>query len=576
MLTKIRIKNFKRIRDAEFELGSTVVFVGPNNSGKTTALQALTLWYLGLQTWVSEKGSGSRARKRTGVTLNRRDLLALPVPDTKLLWRDMHVRRGSKDPDGQSVLFEIEVSGVLAEQVWSLPLEFDYANPESFFCRPIGEIDDGVVQLLVKVAESLNLAFLGPMSGLASVEAKIEPGRIDVLIGEGQTAQILRNLCYMVYEKEPGPGGPWASIRAEMKQLFGVDLEVPVHDRARGELSLSYRNERNVSLDISSSGRGLQQTLLLLAFLNAKPGSVLLLDEPDAHLEVLRQRQIYNLIKQTADSTSGQVVCASHSEIVLTEAAGRDTVIAFLGSPHRINDQGSQLRKALMRIGYSNYLQAEQMGWVLQLEGSTDLSILSTFAKRLAHPAQKALSLTFVDFIDCNEPSKARDTFYGLSEARPDLLGISIFDRLANPTQLQSDDRLKQVMWRKREIENYICTEESLIGWCRGALRDDDLLDAAIAQARETVMRESINEIRESLRVLRRPDPFGPDCKVSDDFLDPLFENYFRRLGEPVEQMRKKDYHRLAEFIPIQDIDPEIVEKLDLIARISSAARPVQ
>ena len=43
MLTKLRIRNFKRFNEVEIELGSPVVFVGPNNSGKTSALQALAL-----------------------------------------------------------------------------------------------------------------------------------------------------------------------------------------------------------------------------------------------------------------------------------------------------------------------------------------------------------------------------------------------------------------------------------------------------------------------------------------------------------------------------------------------------
>ena len=35
-----------------------------------------------------------------------------------------------------------------------------------------------------------------------------------------------------------------------------------------------------------------------------------------------------------------QIVAASHSEVILNEAADRDVVIAFLGSPHRIDDRG--------------------------------------------------------------------------------------------------------------------------------------------------------------------------------------------------------------------------------------------
>lgn len=55
---------------------------------------------------------------------------------------------------------------------------------------------------------------------------------------------------------------------------------------------MTYRTRAGVQLDLSASGRGQQQTLLLLAHMTANPGSVLLLDEPDAHLEILRQRQI--------------------------------------------------------------------------------------------------------------------------------------------------------------------------------------------------------------------------------------------------------------------------------------------
>ena len=41
MLTKITIRNLKKFDDVEIELGSPVVFIGPNDSGKTTAIQAI-------------------------------------------------------------------------------------------------------------------------------------------------------------------------------------------------------------------------------------------------------------------------------------------------------------------------------------------------------------------------------------------------------------------------------------------------------------------------------------------------------------------------------------------------------
>src|SRR3990170_3958194 len=144
MLTKLTIRNFKRFDFAEVELGNPVVFIGPNNSGKTTALQALALWCTGLKRW-NEKRAGERApEKRPGVALNRRDLIAVPVSDANLLWRDLHVRdvqrvmvNGKAKPETRNIRIDIIVEGVTAGEAWTCGLEFDYANEESLYCRPL-------------------------------------------------------------------------------------------------------------------------------------------------------------------------------------------------------------------------------------------------------------------------------------------------------------------------------------------------------------------------------------------------------------------------------------------------------
>ena len=48
-----------------------------------------------------------------------------------------------------------------------------------------------------------------------------------------------------------------------------------------------------------------------------------------------------------------------------------------------VRPRASQLLKSLRAIGFEHYLQAEQTGWVLYLEGSTDLAILQAFADML-------------------------------------------------------------------------------------------------------------------------------------------------------------------------------------------------
>jgi ABC-type lipoprotein export system ATPase subunit len=573
MLTSIRIRNFKRFADDLVELGKAVVLIGPNNSGKTTVLQALALWDIGVRRWNEKRKGKPSPEKRPGVTINRRDLVSIPVPQANLLWRELHVRDvervnvgGKPSTKTQNVRVELVVTGITNERVWTCGLEFDYANEESFYCRPL-RTDDGQGRMPVpSEAEEVRVAFLPPMSGLADREFVKQQGEIAVLIGQGQTAQVLRNLCYQIYDRK---NGQWGHLIQHIKDLFGVTLLPPEYTAERSEITMSYQ-EGSSRLDLSSSGRGLQQTLLLLAHLYANPRSVLLLDEPDAHLEILRQRQTYNLLTQVAQEQGSQIIAASHSEIVLNEAAERDMVIAFVGRPHRIDDRGSQVVKALRDIGFDQYYQAEQTGWVLYLESPTDLSILRAFAKLCNHSAQEFLERPFVHYVETNLPQRARDHFYGLLEAKNDLLGIAIFDHLDK--ELQTGPPLVEMMWRRREIENYFCTEEVLLAYARHDL-PDDLFGRAEADQRQQTMRDAIAEITYALRTLNKPDPWSSDVKASDEFLDPLFKKYFEKLQLPL-QLRKSEYHVLASLMPKDKLDNEVWEKLDAIVNVANKAKP--
>ncbi len=44
-------------------------------------------------------------------------------------------------------------------------------------------------------------------------------------------------------------------------------------------------------------------------------------------------------------------------------------------------------------------------------------------------------------------------------------------------------------------------------------------------------MEEAIGEIGSAMTTLGKGSPWSPDTKATDDFLDPLFANFFRRLN---------------------------------------------
>lgn len=284
VLTRLRIRNFKLFDEVDLELGDRVVLIGPNNAGKTTVLQALALWEVGLKRWMERRGSGEVPAKRPGVTINRRDLIAVPVPAANLLWRDLHVRSGSRQGGKtrtENVLIQIVIDGV----DWSCGLELDYRDEESFFCRPM-RLPSGERMPVPPSAKHVQVAYLPPMSGLTSNETRLDRGAINVRLGEGRTADVLRNLCYQVLH--PGDGGDekvrrqkdaegrvrWDAIVQRMAALFGSRLDEPRYLRERGEVTMTYQTPGGVRLDLSASGRGHQQTLLLLAYMAANPNTV--------------------------------------------------------------------------------------------------------------------------------------------------------------------------------------------------------------------------------------------------------------------------------------------------------------
>lgn len=567
MLTRLQVRNFKTLETADIPLGQNVVLIGPNNSGKTSALQALALWRTGLTEWNARRaGSPRQAKDRPGVTVNRKSLTHTPVAQAKMLWRDLRVNATARDNGSQQtrpIYLDLIVEGETAGKTWACGFEFYLANQESVYCRPL-RVGDGAERMPVpEEAKSVRIALLPPMSGLASEEPEVQPGRISVLLGEGQTAQVLRNLCFQVAHRSPDS---WVSIVTEIKRIFGVELDEPFRDAERGTIEISYR-ERGISLELPSAGRGLQQTLLLLAHLYANPGSVLLLDEPDAHLEILRQRQIYSLLTETTRTTGSQIIAASHSEVLLNEAADKDVVVAFVGKPHRIDDRGSQVLKSLREIGFEQYYQAELRGFVLYLEGSTDLAILRAFARKLDHSAAPILDDVFAHYV-ANQPRAAENHYYGLREAKRDLRAVAVFDRIDNG--LPASFTIPNFVWRKREIENYLCRREVLLRYAEG-MEPDDLVVRAFAATRRDAMARAIERVEGAIRVLGR-DPWSPEEKVSDEFLPRVFSLYFSELGID-NRMSKSNFHVLADFIATEEIDKDVPVCLSLIADEAEAAR---
>lgn len=164
-----------------------------------------------------------------------------------------------------------------------------------------------------------------------------------------------------------------------------------------------------------------------------------------------------------------------------------------------------------------------------------------------------------------------------LREARPNLVGVAIYDRLSRETSGAGE--LTEYQWRRREIENYLCAPETLENYARGSVGDDSLgplFTAAEAERRVKVMKSCVAD-RVPPAALRDPaDRYWHDTKASDELLDLVFPRFVEALGLP-NLMNKSNYHVLARYVPLESLDGEIAEKFDAIlatARKASAQVP--
>ena len=315
VLTSLAVRNLKCLSEMEIPLGESTILRGPNDSGKTTAMQALTLWSLGAKRWHEKHGDRLVPVARSGVTVNRLDLVFLPVPHARMLWYDQAVRDRSN-----WVHVEVMVGGVTDGREWQCCLDFDFAHSELLYCRPMASGDGSTTRTAVpSVASLLRVVYIPPLSGLVANEVLLSDGAVNVRLGEGRSAELLRNVCYRLHQSSPQG---WAEVAAAIEELFHAQIEEPRYVPSRGEVSMSYRQDR-VLLDITCAGRGVRQALFLMACARAYPNSVLLMDDIDTHLDPSRQIEVYRAVKSLARRAGSQIIASGNSGVLL-DAAERD------------------------------------------------------------------------------------------------------------------------------------------------------------------------------------------------------------------------------------------------------------
>jgi predicted ATPase len=574
VISRVRVVRFKRFADQTFDLsGGAVLLAGPNNSGKTTLLHAISAWNLALRRWLAERGE-TGGKRRISVVLD--EFTALPLREMNLLWLNRHTARrvpSQKQPKPAPIYVEVTVArGQRVEE--SLTIEFMYANEKLVYIRPVHSPDvPEPIDDIPAFARSLNVVHVPAFSGLGTQEPRHAMGIQNKLIGEGRPGEIVRNLLLEIWEHSGSKASqePWKDLKADIERLFQCDLLPPEFSDAKPYVICEYRPKPNPAdriarppkLDIANAGSGFHQVLLLLSFFHARAASILLLDEPDAHLHFILQREIFDHLRSVAQRRNCKLIVATHAEVLL-EGTEPEQIISFIGQqPRRVvrPEEKQRLQDALRRLSALDLLQADHVQAVLYVEDESDYKILREWANVLQHPAQKFLQFPYVFPLQGKgNLDDAKRHFQCLRLAKPNIKGLCILDRDAGPAAMPGAMPAGLVLrqWGRYEIENYLLIPTVLKRFV-GRDSAGPILEETVVEAEFAANFPGGIDFLKDLPALR-------DLKASD-FIVSL-------LNKTSAALPKRDLYMLAERMQPEEIHPEVSTMLDAIADILPGSVP--
>jgi predicted ATPase len=449
MIKEVILRRFKRFQEERFDLTGHVILAGPNNCGKTTVLQAIAAWALALKTWKHLNDYQRHGGSYTKAPIARQAFSAVPLRSFDLLWKD---RKYNGD-------IEIEV---LTDENSRITMEFSANSTEQIFVRPKNNLPpDDLYEL------ELEVVYVATVGGLSVEEPVYQPDYIETLLGRQRPGDVIRNLLL-----QASKGNSWEPLRNSVTRLFGVELLVP--QTPGGQIVCEYsQGKTGPKFDLLSAGSGFQQVVLLLASLFTRKGSVVLVDEPDAHLHVFLQDSIFAELRKAAADTNSQLVLATHSEVIFN-SADPGQICVMMGKPRRLasGDDVKKFRQAVAVLQQSDLVAALSTPGILYLEGYTDLNLLREWARVLKHPLATYLDQTPF-WRGKQHPVRPEATevspgehFSALQLVKEKMTGIWLIDADGKekiPASTQPEPgKLNRLFWSRYETESYLAHPSAL------------------------------------------------------------------------------------------------------------------
>lgn len=479
-IKKLRLERFRQFADTTFEFGDINLLVGANNSGKTTVLHAIRAFFLLMHGHVLFQGNPPQAEYHKRYLGSAAEVA--PAPDLRELW----FKQQAGKPLKITVTFDDDVSFVVVLR------------------QQFGQIHVSTEDLPANLTATAIAGYLGPtvafIPGLVGVlveEPFATAARRNALATQGRYSEIFRSSLLQLRDKD---ASALAKINQWLSGLFGVEVASIAFDIERDEfVTIRYRQD-GVEYDVVSSGSGLQQVIQVLTYLYLTKPSVLLIDEPDAHLHSKLQARLGELFKRVAADLNAQLFISTHS-VDLVDTFSTDQVLVVDASKRTVGPIGGNadlvgclVEAGVVDVSSLSRLLASKRLVVIEDE---DQTILKAIDKTLGSPLFSSKSSSYV------LPAKGVSNFRAVAELGRVLTNLSgtqfdivfVQDRDGMPDFLVEPFSTSQAgagvavrLLSRHEIESFLLEPALIVAAARRAGRElaaDTVRDAIIAAGSE-------------------------------------------------------------------------------------------
>ena len=308
-LTKITIKDFKKIKRVDLELADLNILVGANASGKSSILQSIHL-----ASCLMRQAKGIRADKSSTVDVS--DLDYIPTDDYIKLgnsgdWGNQHTATSS------TVDFEFESDD--NETINA------YANIKAARNAGISVSGSlGAASILFRQKSGPSSVFFSAyspgISGISNEEEKRSKRVVLKACSFGDGNSYLRNALHLLNEGEKGEESEINQIQDWLKELIGkIDLKLKYDEEKDLKIeALANVGEKDIPLELL--GMGYLQLIQIFCYALLFNPKILLIDEPDIHLHPDVQEKLLRVLSKIAKDKGLRIILTTHSPFIVRGA----------------------------------------------------------------------------------------------------------------------------------------------------------------------------------------------------------------------------------------------------------------